>query len=135
MGLRTLSVRFSNRLPKSKANAAIDALSRFAQRIQSENKKIRTENTLIFHQWQSLLTKVHLAGLTLLSHHMGSQTKVANCSLPKKIHICRTYVLSDDVITKKNYVGNNINNYFMDKHWKCENAITWATSGELKSPR
>ena len=71
---------------QGKANAAADALSRFSQRSQDEEKELRAENGRILHRLQNSLTNASLAGLSLSS----------SSSLPSHLHqvlICGTYVL------------------------------------------
>ena len=68
---------------QSKANAAADALSRFLQRSQDEEKELRAENGQILHRLQNSLTNASLASLSLSSR-------------PSHLHqvlICGTYVL------------------------------------------
>ena len=70
---------------QSKANVAVDALSRFPQRSQDDENKLRAENGQIFHCLENALINVSLAGLNLLF------------SLPSYLHqvfIYGTYVLS-----------------------------------------
>ena len=69
---------------QGKANAAVDALSRFPQRSQDKEDELRAENGRILHRLQNSLTNASLAGLSLLS------------SLPSHLHqvlICGIYVL------------------------------------------
>ena len=49
---------------QGKANGAADALSRFPQRNEDEEEKLRTENTRILHRLQSSLTNATLSGLS-----------------------------------------------------------------------
>ena len=49
---------------QGKANGAADALSRFPQRNEDEEEKLRTENTRILHCLQSSLTNATLSGLS-----------------------------------------------------------------------
>ena len=53
---------------QGKANAAADALSRFPQRSQDEEKELRAENGRIFHCLQNSLTSANLASLSAPSH-------------------------------------------------------------------
>ncbi len=73
---------------QGKANAAADALSRFLQRSQVEEKTLRAENSQILHRLQSSLTNASLAGLSLSGH-----TRETNLSPLHQVLICRTYVL------------------------------------------
>ena len=69
---------------QGKANVAADALSRFPQRSQDEEDKLRAENDQILHRLQNSLTNASLVGLSLPS------------SLPSHLYqvlICGTYVL------------------------------------------
>ena len=68
---------------QSKANAAANALLRFPQKNQDEEKELRAENGRILHCWQNSLTNVSLASLSFftLSHL-------------HQVLICGTYVLS-----------------------------------------
>ena len=69
---------------QGKANAAADALSRFPQRSQDEEKELRAENGQILHCLQNSLTNASLAGLSLLSSLLSHLHQVL---------ICGTYVL------------------------------------------
>ncbi len=51
---------------QGKANAATDALSRFSQKGQVEEKTLKDENPQIFHRLQTSLTRANIAGLSLL---------------------------------------------------------------------
>ncbi len=51
---------------QGKANAAADALSRFPQKSQAEEETLRDENSQILHRLQTSLTRVNIAGLSLL---------------------------------------------------------------------
>ena len=71
---------------QGKANAVADALSRFPQRSQDEEKELQAENGQILHCLQNSLTSASLAGLNLSS----------SSSFPSQLHqvlICGTYVL------------------------------------------
>ena len=71
---------------EGKANAAVDALSKFFQQSQDEENELRAENNQILHRLQNSLTNASLVGLSFLS----------SSSLPSHLHqvlICRTYVL------------------------------------------
>ena len=72
---------------QGKVNAAVDALSKFPQKSQDEENKLRAENGQIFHCLQNSLTNASLAELSLSS----------SSSLLLYLHqvlICGTYVLS-----------------------------------------
>ncbi len=73
---------------QGKVNAAADALSRFPQRSQAEEKTLRAENSQIFHRLRSSLTNASLVGLSLSGH-----TKGTNLSPLHQVFICGTYVL------------------------------------------
>ena len=49
---------------QGKANGAANVLSRFSQRNQAKEDKLRTENTRILHKLQSSLTNASLSGLS-----------------------------------------------------------------------
>ena len=53
---------------QGKANAAVDALSRFPQRSQDEEEELRAKNGQIFHRLQNSLTSANLANLFAPSH-------------------------------------------------------------------
>ena len=78
---------------QGKANAVVNALSRFYQKSQCEEEELRTENTQIFHPLQSSLTNVSLSGLSLSVHITGSQAEAANLLPLHQILICNTYIL------------------------------------------
>ena len=65
---------------QGKANAAADALSRFPQRSQDEEKELQAENSRILHRLQNSLTSANLASLSAPSHL-------------HQVLICKTYVL------------------------------------------
>ena len=52
---------------QGKTNEAVDALSRFPQRSQDEEKKLRAKNTQILHRLQTSLINASLSGLSLNS--------------------------------------------------------------------
>ena len=68
---------------QGKANGAADALSRFPQRNENEEEKLRAENTRIFHRLQSSLTNATLSGLSVL----------ASLSPLHQVLICGTHAL------------------------------------------
>ncbi len=73
---------------QGKANAVADALSRFPQRSRAEEETFQAENSQILHRLQSSLTNASLAGLSLSSHTVGTN------SFPlHQVFICRTYIL------------------------------------------
>ena len=65
------------------ANGAADALSRFLQKSQDEEKKLQAENTQIFHHLQTLLTNTSFSGLNTS----------AELSPLHQVLICVSYVL------------------------------------------
>ena len=68
---------------QGKANGAADALSRFPQRSQDEEEKLRAENTRILHRLQSSLTNASLSGLNTSAELLPLH----------RVLICGTYVL------------------------------------------
>ena len=66
---------------QGKANAAVDALSRFPQRSQDKKEELRAENGWIFYWLQNSLTSTNLTSLSALSYL-------------HQVLICGTYVLS-----------------------------------------
>ena len=62
-----------------------NALSRFFQRSQDEEEKLRAENTQIFHRLQTSLTNASLSGLSLNS--------AINLLPLQQVLICGTHVL------------------------------------------
>ena len=52
---------------QGKANAAVDAFSRFPQRNQNKKNKLQAENGRIFYCLQNSLTNASLAGLSPLA--------------------------------------------------------------------
>ena len=52
---------------QDKTNGAADALSRFSQRKEDEEEKLRTENTRIFYRLQFSLTNATLSSLSTFS--------------------------------------------------------------------
>lgn len=67
-------------------------MSRFARRIQAEEKAFRAENSEIFYQLQFSLTNVSLAGLSLTDHTTESHTEADNLSLVYQILTHGTFV-------------------------------------------
>ena len=65
---------------QGKANAAVDALSRFLQKSQDQEKKLQAENGKIFYCLQNSLTSASLVSFFALSHL-------------HQVFICGTYVL------------------------------------------
>ena len=78
---------------QGKANAAVDTLSRFLQRSQSEDEELRAENIQILHRLQSSLTNASLLGFNLLSYNIRSQIEGVNLLPLYQVLICGTYVL------------------------------------------
>ena len=70
---------------QGKANGAVDALSRFLQRSQDEEEKLRAENTQILYRLQTSLTNASLSGLSLNS--------ATDLSPLHRVLICGTHVL------------------------------------------
>ena len=70
---------------QGKANGAADALSRFPQRSQDEEEKLRAENTQILHRLQTSLTNASLSSLSLNS--------AIDLSPLHQVLICGTHVL------------------------------------------
>ena len=52
---------------KGKANAAVDALSKFSQQSQDKKDELQAENGQILHSLQNSLTNASLVGLSLSS--------------------------------------------------------------------
>ncbi len=73
---------------QEKANTAANALSRFSQRSQAEEKILRDENSQILHCLQTSLTKANIAGLSL-----SDLASAANLSPLHQVFICEYHVL------------------------------------------
>ena len=69
---------------QSKANRAADALSRFLWRNLDEEKKLRAENTQIFHRLQFSFTRVSFSGLSTSAKLLPLY----------RVFICGTHVVS-----------------------------------------
>ena len=81
-----IKYHFQKEYCQSKANETADALSRFAQRSQTEENKLKLENTWILHKLQFLLTSTSFSGLSI-----GFDV---NLSPLYQVFICGTYLLS-----------------------------------------
>ena len=73
---------------QDKGNVAADALSRYPQRSQDEEDKLRADNGQILHRLQNSLTNASLAGLNLSASSSSSLLSYLH-----QVFICRTYVL------------------------------------------
>ncbi len=71
-----------------KANAAVDAFSRFPQRSQAKEETLRDENSQILHHLQTFLTKTNIAGLSL-----SGLALAVDLSPLHQVLICGTHVL------------------------------------------
>ena len=78
---------------QEKANSAADALSRFLQKSQSEEKELQSVNTQISHRLQSSLSNASLSSLSQSSQTTGSQVEAANILPLYHFLICGTNVL------------------------------------------
>ncbi len=74
---------------QAKANVEADALSRFPQRSQAEEKTLRDENSQILHRLQTSLIRNNIACLSL-----SGQTSAADLSPLYQVLIYGTHVLS-----------------------------------------
>ena len=73
---------------QGKANTAADALSRFFQRSQDEEKELQAKNGRILYHLQNSVTSASLAGLSLLASSLSFFLSHLH-----QVFIYRTYVL------------------------------------------
>ena len=92
---------------QSKANAAVNTLSRFVQRIHDKEDELRAKNGQIFHHLQNLLTNASLAGLSFSSFLPLYLHQVLICGTYFLLQLCHFWdSLQEELASKGLYAAN-----------------------------